>query len=374
MASGRIGQLVRVIVGIALTAASAPAARPELFPIKCPVCSHSFVGRQVVLFPDANLGRDRDFLTHAIGPEPFLLACWTCPKCLYTGFPGDFADDDELSPPAIGNKPQEPPPPTQQTSRSIARLQERDSLVPRGWVDPTAVFADRAPALVRYDLLIQVLRLDPATPPGRIAYAYLCAAQTQRFDWRLPFLADRHRCASLLDRVKSLPETLGYERDIATARGLAALATDAGSGLDANNRAFALAKAAQLYKMRGEDPDAVRLVALARQVRSLEHGLEDALRDIEVRVAREKEYSLGAVPYLERMLAKGRGVDDVRCIPRSRSDAEAKAFCAYLIGVIQRKAGERQRALERLEPLLCTRNLPVGLDAWIEDEIRKAKR
>jgi hypothetical protein len=374
MASGRAGHLVRAIVGIALTAASAPAARPQAFPIKCPVCNHSLWGRQVVWFPDANLGRDRDFLTHAIGPQPFLLACWTCPRCLYTGFPGDFVEDIGRLLASDGSEPQEPPPPTEPAPRSIPHLNGRNPLVPRARIDRTARYADGAPALIRYDLLIQVLRLDPATPPGRLAYAHICAAQTQRFDWHSPFLADRHRCASLLQRVKSLPETLGYERDVATARCLEELAADAGSGLDAHNRAFALAKAAQLYKMRGEDPDAVRVVALARRARSLEPGLEDALKDIEVRVEREREYSLGAVSYLERVLAAGRGFDDVRCIPRSRSDPEAKAFCAYLIGVIQRRAGEQQRALERLEPLLGTKNLPAGLDTWIEDEIRKAKR
>ena len=45
----------------------------------------------------------------------------------------------------------------------------------------------------------------------------------------------------------------------------------------------------------------------------------------------------------------------------------------YLLGVIHRKLGEKEKALGLLEPLLKADDMSGGFRAWIKDEIAKSK-
>jgi uncharacterized protein (DUF2225 family) len=82
----------RVALALALGAAlGSPlhATKTEEVGVTCPVCGNEF--RAERWFSTNNFGgHDRDFLEHAAGGQVFIICCWTCPRCCYTGSPVGF--------------------------------------------------------------------------------------------------------------------------------------------------------------------------------------------------------------------------------------------------------------------------------------------
>lgn len=313
------------------------ATTTEEVTVTCPVCDNKFLAEKWNSTNSVG-GYDRDFLEHAAGGQVFIISCWTCPKCHYTGSPRAF-------------KPDKAP------KELIERLKKENPLRPAEPIDPKLEHSRKIPAWVRYDLLIQVMKLQDAKPGG-LAYLHMQTAQTQRFEWRSlePF---EKRRTGLWNKAKAaIPkDTRGYDFEIACARQFEKLARDASSGIADEDRPLAVVLAAVLYKSRGEDPDAQRVVS-SLAGKQLQPSLQKVVDDIKARIAREKVYLKRAVPYFEAQAAeKGEGVTNIR----------------YLLGVIYRKLGEKEKALGLLEPLLKIDSAPKGFRAWIQDEIKKTK-
>ena len=169
----------------------------------------------------------------------------------------------------------------------------------------------------------------------------------------------KKREEALHERVKS-NERDGYERAMNCARALEKLASDADSGLAANDRSLALVLAATYYKSRGEDPDATRVLDGLGD-KKLEDGVSAAVRELRKRIERERTFLRRALPYL-RAEAEQEGVSEA-----------AVANIQYLRGVIHRKLGDNERALKLLEPLQEDKRMGEAMREWVKDEIKKAK-
>ena len=111
------------------------ATTTEIEDVECPVCANKF---RALGWASTNSvgGQDRDFLRHAAGGQVFLITCWTCPKCRYTGYSGDFSGDE--MPQAL-----------------IQRLKKDNPLKATEPIDPKLQDSWEIPAWVRFDLLVQ---------------------------------------------------------------------------------------------------------------------------------------------------------------------------------------------------------------------------
>ncbi len=328
----------RASLALLFLAAPLAATTEEPVEVACPLCANAF---RAMEWGSTNSlgGQDRDFLTHAAGGQVFLNACWTCPACRYTGLSQDF--ESEQAPKEL-----------------LEALRKENSLRPAAPIDPKLKEAWKIPAWVRYDLWIQALRLRSDTPRGLLAFAHLRVAQTQRFDWiATEGVRDfEKRGGALWDAMKERLKEIddGYEREITFARGL--------EGIEGAEREFALLLAAVIYKTRGEDPDAARLVAVLREHKQLEEGVAAALREIEERIARAREYTLLALPLFLEELGSEAG------------DREKALWLRYRVGELLRIVGEKEKALAQLEPLLKEEEPPDGFRAWVEEAIAKTGR
>jgi uncharacterized protein (DUF2225 family) len=314
--------------------------------VKCPVCDNEFKAEQ--WNSTNNLGGvDRDFLKHAAGGQVFLIMCWTCPRCCYTGYPDDF--DSEEAPKEL-----------------IAKLKKENPLRPAEPIDPNVVESRKIPSWIRYDLRIQVLKLVPDTTAADLANTCLRTAQTQRFEWDLSEAFDKRygtlykKAWDALPEEKKVGRTNPYNTYMAIARNFEAEAADPKSDLEGAARLDARVSAALVYKERGEDSEAQRVLdSLAATV--LPADLKTVAGEIRVRIERERKYQLLAIPCFEKHLAEG------------KPEAEEAISIKYLLGVLYRRTGDPKKAIGFLEPLLAEEGLPEGFKEWIRDEIAKAK-
>lgn len=81
----------RLLASLALASAALPAlaTSTEEVTVKCPVCVNAFKAENCRSTNSVG-GQDRDFCKHAAGGQVFIICCWTCPRCFYTGFPDSF--------------------------------------------------------------------------------------------------------------------------------------------------------------------------------------------------------------------------------------------------------------------------------------------
>lgn len=332
------------IVGL-LLAGSAGATSGEYVEVTCPVCGHGFEGWQA--HSTNNLGgQDRDFLEHAAGGQVFLMACWTCPRCLWTGFEDGFeagAVEETLA----------------------ARIRAERPLEPRAPVDASVRRTTDIPALVRWDLYVQRLALEDA-PVGERAWACLRAAQTQRFDHVWPEALAKAR-SELWDaewRTLPLEERRGnrYDAVVRMAEALVTEARDQDAELDDAARALRLLVAAHAWKGRGEDPDATRVLdLLAATVPERSEAVREVEAEIRRRIAVEREYGGRAMAHLEAQVAD------------EATEAEERLALRYLLGELERKQGRHEEARRRLEALLAEEDLPDWVREWGGDALRRAK-
>jgi len=329
------------LVALLLITLVASATTSEEVDVTCPVCANEFRA-EAWMSTNSVGGQDRDFLEHAAGGQVFLFSCWTCPKCCYTGSSTDF--DEEEMPKDL-----------------IAKLKAKNPLKAAQPIDPKTKHTGEIPSWIRWDLNAQVVALDPEVKPAQLAFAYLRTAQTQRFEWEsLGKVADFDaRAEKLWNRVKAeLPEGNGRDTTVAAARAYEKLAADGGSDLTAADRPLARVLAAQLFKSRGEDLEAARVLDGLKDVK-LTPALQGVVKDIRTRIAREKEYIARAIPLLEAHL-------------KTLEPAKAVSI-HYLAGVCLRKVGENEKSLAHLQPLLENKEIPPGFREWIAEEAAKAK-
>ncbi|MFI5403591.1 MAG: DUF2225 domain-containing protein [Planctomycetota bacterium] len=341
----------RFLVPLALACAALPvlATSTEEVTVKCPVCDNEFKAERCNSSNNMG-GQDRDFCEHAAGGEAWIISCWTCPRCCYTGFPKDF--DPEKAPKVM-----------------VEGLKKENPLKPAEPIDPKLGYSRKIPPWVRYDLLIQRVKLDAGTTSERFANLCLRTAQTQRFDWdalEAGDFGDRMN-ARFKEKLQAMPEETRekyhhdrYDIDMTIARALEAEAADAKAGLDAAGRIDARVGAAVLYKMRGEDADAERVLAALAGV-ELNPELKAVVEDIRVRIERERKYRQLAIPYFEKHIVEG------------KPDAHQAVSVQYLLGVLYRRTGDPKKAVASLEPLLTKEGIPEDFLTWIKDELAKAK-
>jgi len=117
-----------VLIGRAVLATSV-----ERVTVTCPICGREIEAEELVSTNNLG-GQDTDFLMRAGGQNPIMIIAITCPKCLYSGYLGDF---------------REPVSEEFKAKFTAAKLRPLDS-IDKPWV--------------RHDLIAQVMKLKDATP------------------------------------------------------------------------------------------------------------------------------------------------------------------------------------------------------------------
>ncbi len=337
-------RLITLGLGILVLATSvASATTGDWVDVTCPVCENKFQGYELHSTNTFG-GQDRDLCGHAAGDQPFLLACWTCPQCAYTGHEEDF-------------DPEGP------SKELIARLKVKNPLVAAQKIDPKAKRIDAIPAWIRWDLDSQVDVLKKASAETR-AWGRLRTAQTQRFQLARPkTLADPlHALWSAY--FKRLPKELrrkSYDRTIAIAKALENDADNAKLPLTAPERVHRWLAAARRFLSRGESPAAARVIGKLRSAnKELAPHVSTLVEDVETRIARERVYIAHAVPLFESLTKE------------ADRPVEEKVAIRYLVGELRRKLGQPKEALRWLEPLLEA-GTPDWLRTYASDAIQKTK-
>lgn len=327
-----------VVVGTVLATTKHPVD------VTCPVCARAFKAAE---FMSTNSfgGQDRDFLGHARGEQVFLFACWTCPKCLYSGYGDDFK---------AGAVPD-----------AVLKTLRED----RPLKSPVAIAADLEntediPAWVRYDLAIQTAKVR-GEKPLVLAWLTLRAGQTQRFgDAGLARIGDlATRAKALVAKLPpSPPERDDYLQATWRARRLFELAASADAGLSDPDRELARVLAAYDYARRGELPDVRRVLAVLRpEGKALEGPVALVVAELAERVDREAHYLALAAASFESALT----LDLVK--------ADERVNHRYLVGELHRRVGDPAKALAWLEPLAAEAGLDAWIATWVTEAIARAK-
>jgi uncharacterized protein (DUF2225 family) len=319
----------RIALVLAVLAAAAFATTWGEVDVDCPVCAKKFKARE---WHSTNSigGVDRDFCKHAAGGNVFLFACWTCPRCKYTGFQSDFQGDKV-------------------PLKLIERLKKENPLKAPVEIDAALKDTEDIPAWVRYDLRYQVLELREGTEPGQLAWVRLRTAHTQRFDWRDTF---PKRILQLADELhkkhrEDLPKNW-YDATLQLARRL----EKGEHGRDGR------LLAAAFFLSRGESPDAARVLRGLRAEKELPEELAKVVRDFEERIARARKYYGLAIPLYLKVIAAG---------------SENATALRYLVGELYRKVGAKEKAVETLQSLLEDEKFPEDWRDWVEEALTKAK-
>lgn len=334
---------VVVLAWLACATRRAAASRGEPVDVRCPVCAQPFEGWRWLSSNDFG-GIDRDLCEHAAGDPPLLRDAWTCPRCAYSGLPGDW--DSTSVPPALAE-------------RILRERPLRPAL-------PIAADTRRTidiPAWVRWDLVRQTNELRGDVPARARAATCLSLAWTQRFEIPVP-PAESEAVGDVIGAYRRRARSDASELDayriaVAAAAAMVRDAADEGLALTPDERRRRLVAAALLYKSRGEDPDAARAIERLRASEEPVPAAMAALADeITARIAREKEALASALAPLEEARAEA-------------SDAEERAVLRYLAGEIHRKAGDVDRARGILAPLSNDDEVPARLRAWAADAVRR---
>ncbi len=333
----------RIALAALVLAAGAFAEESRTVTVSCPVCANRF---QAQKWTRAHwlAGTDRDLCRHGDDRQFFLLDCWTCPRCLYSGHSAAFGPDPDAPTRAV-----------------IRALKKQNPLVAPVSIDRKAQHTGRVPAWVRFDLYLQVLRLRSDRAELDFYGVCMAAAQTQRFEWTLGLSQVEAWLAKRIPLPAPKRDTNISEYHVRRANLLETWAADKQTTATANMRNHANALAAVFYKRHGEDRDALRVVGLLEQRDDLGKELRALLKNLRARIDIEMKYRARALVHLQEMLVK-----------RKPPPAQA-APAHYLVGVLQRQLGKRDEALRALKAARNNDALPENLRAWAADEIVKAK-
>ena len=338
-------RLLLVCSLLLLLSVPASATSGEWLPVTCPVCANTFEGWECHSTNSFG-GSDRDFCGQAAGDQVFLLTCWTCPKCAYTGMQPDF-DPEEMS------------------EALVKKLKARNPLVPAVSLDAKAKRTDEIPAWVRWDLRAQVLAVSEEADDEDRAWASLRTAHTQRFGIERPKALDariKGLWKTCVDRAPKESREGAYQETVGVAHALEFDALDPKLPLTPSERRVRLLYAAECFLRRGESPDAARVLAdLRRKEPKLPEVALTMAAHLEERIARERTYCLRALPLFEELTK-----DEER-------DETEQLSLRYLVGELYRKCGQHKTALAWLEPLLEKKG-PAGLLTWVKEAVEKTKK
>jgi len=193
-----------------------------------------------------------------------------------------------------------------------------------------------------------VLELGGKSEPAELAWARLCTAWTQRFEWGKTVperLWEKARQLRARDKEK-LPED-PYRVSMTIARTL----EEEAEGPDGK------AIAAVMLFTRGELPEAERVLDALDAEKDLPKDLRALVAELRARAEREKKYLALAVPLLKQAAERSGEPHGQR----------------YLVGELQRKLGRKEQAVAALKQLLEDAALPKGLRPWVEESLRKTR-
>jgi hypothetical protein len=308
--------------------------------VLCPICGEELTA-QVIGSTNNLEGQDRDFFNRAGGDQPFMRAVTTCPKCLYSGFEGDFlpADRAEGAGPKLDDR----------TKKAI--------LDGKALKLPTALGASghgpaSLPAWAKLDLAAQVAVLA-GTDPKTLVTMHQRAAWAVRLEEN-PFDALGGK----------VPEGFPVESEVRNPAlaeiALAHRLLDALPGLEGKARRDAALEAGQLLRSHGEFEALLAALPRIRNAIGPDEapGIEERAR---ASIELERRHLRLALAALEQTLA---GQDEL----------PERPVYLYLVGEIARRLGDNTHAALALGRTLEVEGAPEWLVRYAKEQLALVRK
>jgi hypothetical protein len=300
--------------------------------VRCPACKAEF-GVAVMMSTNNAGGTDRDFLQHAGGSQPILLAMGCCPKCHYANYVDDLLE-----------KPKVP-------EEIKAFLHSPDFRFPefekKRWSGDEEGYSPReVPAWAAYDARAQIVTRTGKAQPKDLANLYLKAAWCVRFEEN-PFAEE---CDQLDDASRKLLRPLlpqpTQESNPSDQR--IQWATDL------------LPRVATL-----PEPQA-RIAAIWSSYTLREHGENELL--LRSWPSLKAHFSSDPTPALQKSVELEKHYQALALDSLTQAiQSEPKANLVYLAGELNRRLGKAQEARQRYDQAL-TLNPPDWFQEWIKQQ------
>jgi len=344
------GAVLSAVAAMLLTAGVARATTASEEKVTCPVCGTTCRAMRITSTNTFG-GQDRDFLRRARGAQTVLLLPVTCPKCLYSGYIGDFKEpvEEKVKQKILAGKALVPPKHAPLAPGDEGRRALTEGLEPKG---------TKRPAWARHDLVAQTLALKGA-PKDTVAFEYLAAAWSVRFEEN-PF-ARLMESSEKADRDWLNGLDLGADREglgnpaaneITVARALL-------KRLDTfpkERRRFAALCAAWLLRTHGEHEALLR--ALPAVAAHLDKAAAEALvRSARASVELERGYQRKARAIYVEMLAAA----------KMPNEGE-RPVLTYLVGELSRRLGEPAMARAYFDRVAALEKAPEWLRTWSREQ------
>jgi HEAT repeat protein len=310
--------------------------------VTCPVCDFTFKAFGVTSTNSFG-GQDTDFCVHARGTPPRPYGVWTCPKCYYSNPASKFADV-----------------PSEGTAKRIL-----EELKPP-WPIKEDMSQKDIPGWVKFGLLATVAQWEGANEAD-LAGIHLQASWAARLQlqWALaPLFKNAQmqgKLAALSERVDRLmQETAEGDPDSTNPRDLEVKA--AGALLDEVREGKLPPEevplqeflAALLYRGRGENPQAVSVLARLKESEGSAPALRAVCRNLLESIDIERRFQRETLGMIEKAMEKGllKGQD--------------LAVNQYLLGELHRRLGEPEKAVPWYRKAIESEAVPTHIMAMAE--------
>ncbi|HOB75011.1 MAG TPA: DUF2225 domain-containing protein [Phycisphaerae bacterium] len=308
------------------------------YTLACPICQQTFTA---IACPQSNIrgGVDRDFFARALGPQPEFYRIATCPRCGYSGYPGDF-DANTVFPPGFREKV----------------LQSPKLVLPAGFgpeSDPRDLDArDRyALAVTCYQWLG---RSDEA-----LGWLHLRASWIYREEGAV--LPPDDRLARAFRYIQRWRPQLGpgdnqADGELRTAARIAEAI--AHGDFNRYQRPYIELALALILRRHGENQPAMEMLDRLADYEPFSQALKDGIARMRESIRLERAQQLRAADCFDRAL-----MADQIAPPN-------KAPACYLLGELYRRLGRDREAVRWYDRALADPSLPPDLRTWAREARR----
>ena len=294
--------------------------------LKCPVCGNVFHG---LLISSTNTfgGQDRDFFSRAVGYQPVLCYPKTCKRCLFSGYPDDFAEGNTLS-------------------QGIVELFKEGKIKPSKATP--GIVKERFPPGQKYDIIAQWYQKE-GRPAGDIAQQYLAASYVIRVSFELGEYLPKDFPELIWEGIQKGDDK--KQEDDSNPAVAAVILADKLAGTEAPKEQ--LMAALGLYRSYGENTQA--LCVFQQLKASLDKKVVAAIeKPLVESIELERYYQRKALPFLKKMA--------------DSAEKKDKAVGYYLCGEILRRLESWEAAVKYFNKAEAQKTIPDWLKTWTAEQ------